>query len=255
MKRVLSAPVALLALSTLGTAAAKAADVYPPGPAPLQAGPGPIQPSYPPVVAPYPPVVAPIPFCWTGFFVGANFGFAWVNDDFVDRNGNTFTITNSGFIGGGQVGYNYQIGNFVFGAEWMFDATSLDLPVVAGISANTKWVTTFAGRFGWAWDRWLAYGKVGGGVVGTDITIANLNGGSVTTSNDNTGLLVGAGVEWAFAPSWTVKLEYDFLALNSLPVISTTAPAIVVDSSGNNHNLQMFTVGVNYLFNWGPLRY
>jgi opacity protein-like surface antigen len=107
MKRVLSAPVALLALSTVGIAAAKAADVYP-GPAP---GPGPIQPSYPPVVAPYPPVVAPIPFCWTGFFVGGNLGFAWVNEDMVDSNGNTFSITNNAFIGGGQVGYNYQLGN------------------------------------------------------------------------------------------------------------------------------------------------
>jgi len=253
MKRVLSAPVALLALSTLGTAAAKAADVYP-GPAP---GPGPIQPSYPPVVAPYPPVVAPIPFCWTGFFVGGNLGFAWVDEDIIDSNGNTFSITNNGFIGGGQVGYNYQIGNFVFGAEWMFDGTSLNLPTVGGISATTKWVTTFAGRFGYAWGRWLGYGKVGGGMVGTDVTIANLtNGGSVNTSNDNTGWLVGTGVEWAFAPNWTVKLEYDFLGLNSLPVISTTGPATVVaNGSGNNHNLQMFTVGVNYLFNWGPLSY
>jgi outer membrane immunogenic protein len=253
MKRVLSAPVALLALSTVGIAAAKAADVYP-GPAP---GPGPIQPSYPPVVAPYPPVVAPIPFCWTGFFVGGNLGFAWVNEDMVDSNGNTFSITNNAFIGGGQVGYNYQLGNFVFGAEWMFDGTSLNLPAVGGISANAKWVTTFAGRFGWAWDRWLAYGKVGGGVVGTDVTITNLtNGGSATTSIGNTGWLVGTGVEWAFAPNWTVKLEYDFLGLNSLPVVSTTAPATVVaNSSSNNHNLQMFTVGVNYLFNWGPPRY
>jgi len=90
-------------------------------------------------------------------------------------------------------------------------------------------------------------------MVGTDVTIANLtNGGSVNTSNDNTGWLVGTGVEWAFAPNWTVKLEYDFLGLNSLP----TAPATVVaNGSGNNHNLQMFTVGVNYLFNWGPLSY
>src|SRR5215510_5384423 len=48
--------------------------------------------------------------------------------------------------------------------------------------------------------------------------------------------LVGTGVEWAFAPNWTVKLEYDFLGLNSLPVISTTGPATVVaNGSGNNH--------------------
>jgi outer membrane immunogenic protein len=213
------------------------------GPAPVPVGPGPIPPSYA-------PVVAAIPFCWTGFYVGANLGFAWINQDFVDPAGNTFSLTNSGFIGGGQLGYNYQIGNFVFGAEWMFDGTSLNLPIVGGVSTNTQWVTTFAGRFGWAWDRWLVYGKAGGAVVGTDVTIASA---SVTTQNDNTGLLAGAGVEWAFAPSWTMKLEYDFLALNNPSTTSTAAAAaLVAEGTVGNRNLQMFTVGVNYLFNWGP---
>ena len=244
MKYVLSAPVAILALSIV-VPAAKAADVPRPEGYPIDNQLG----------APPPPSLVPaIPFCWTGFYIGANLGGAWISEDFVDANGNTFSLSNSGIIGGGQVGYNYQIGNFVLGAEWMFDGTSLNLPVVGGISANTKWVTTFAGRFGWAWNRFLVYGKAGGGLVGTDVTIANLaNGTSVTTSNDNAGLLAGAGVEWAFAPNWTVKLEYDFLALNSLPITSTTAAAAVVaESSPGNRNLQTFTVGVNYVFNWGP---
>jgi len=241
MKRVLLAPVAFLALSAVAPTA-KAADV---AVQPVPVGPGPLQP-------PYPPVAAPIPFCWTGFYVGANLGGAWISEDFVDTSGRTFSLTDSGTIGGGQLGYNYQIGNVVLGAEWMFDATSLNLPVAGGASAKTKWVSTFATRFGWAWDRWFVYGKAGGGLVGTDITIANLmNGASVTTSNDTAGLLAGAGVEWAFAPNWTMKLEYDYLALSSLPVTSTAA-AVVADSSGGNRNLQMFTVGVNYLFNWSP---
>ena len=254
MKGVLSVRVALIALSAVATAA-KAADVYP-GPQPVPVAPGPIQSPYPPVQSPYAPVAyfGPIPYCWTGFYGGANLGFAWIDQDFVDPTGSTFSVTNSGFIGGGQLGYNYQFGNnLVLGAEWMFDGTSLNLPVVGAVSTNTKWVTTFAGRFGWAWDRWLVYGKAGGGVVGTDVTIANpTNGASVTTSNDNTALLAGAGFEWAFAPNWSMKLEYDFLALSNLPVNSTTATTTVVaDSSSNNRNLQMVTVGVNYLFNWG----
>ena len=245
MKYVLSATLAILALSATPPAL-KAADVlYRPIPPAEEPGgvPG----------TSVPPLVPAIPFCWTGFYVGANLGGAWISEDFVDASGNTFSLTNSGIIGGGQVGYNYQIGNFVLGAEWMFDGTSLDLPAVGGMSANTKWVTTFAGRFGWAWNRFLVYGKAGGGLVGTDVTIANpANGTSVTTSNDNAGLLAGIGAEWAFAPNWTVKLEYDFLALNSLPITSTTAAAAVVaESSPGNRNLQTFTVGVNYLFNWG----
>ena len=192
MKCVLSASIALLALSTVAPTA-KAADV----------GLRPVEPDLvrpvgppPPPRPPPPPLVPAIPFCWTGFYIGANLGGAWIGEDFVDANGNTFSLTNSGFVGGGQLGYNYQIGNFVLGAEWTFDGTSLNLPVVGGVSGNTKWVTTFAGRFGWAWNRFLVYGKAGGGLVGTDVTIANVaNGTSVTTSNDNAGVLAGAGVE------------------------------------------------------------
>jgi hypothetical protein len=64
---------------------------------------------------------------------------------------------------------------------------------------------------------WLFYGKVGGGWVGTDdFTITNLTtGASITGSNNgNSGWLVGAGIEWAFAPNWSAKVEYSFLGLD-----------------------------------------
>jgi outer membrane immunogenic protein len=248
MRYVLSATVAILALGAIAPAseAADVAPYMPPPPPPPQIGPPP---------PPPPPIFPGIP-CWTGFYIGANLGGAWIGEDFVDANGNSFSLNNSGFIGGGQLGYNYQFGNVVLGAEWMFDGLSLNLPAVNGnaiaASANAKWITTFAARFGWGWDRWLVYGKAGAGLVGSDVTIANpTTGASVTTSNDNGGLLVGVGGEWAFAPNWTIKLEYDFLALsNTSPTI---AGAVVTDNSGGSgRNLQMFTVGVNYLFNWGP---
>jgi outer membrane immunogenic protein len=62
---------------------------------------------------------------------------------------------------------------------------------------------------------WLFYGKVGGGWVGNNsFTITNVTtGASITTSNNNTnsGWLVGAGIEWAFAPNWSAKIEYNYL--------------------------------------------
>src|SRR6201987_5471495 len=71
--------------------------------------------------APPPP---PLPvFSWTGFYVGANIGGAWANDGFHDTRLLT-NFNNSGngvFIGGGQIGGNYQIGQFVIGGEWDFD--------------------------------------------------------------------------------------------------------------------------------------
>src|ERR1700750_1474456 len=76
------------------------------------------------IKAPPPP---PVPmFSWTGFYVGANIGGAWANDGFHD----TLLLSNfnnagSGvFIGGGQIGGNYQIGQFVIGGEWDFDWAS-----------------------------------------------------------------------------------------------------------------------------------
>src|SRR5262245_22336450 len=83
---------------------------------------------------------------WTGFYVGAHIGGA-------DADG-----LDSGFIGGGQVGYNYQVGRWVFGAEWQMSATSIgksvDAPPFMHAEVNLDWISTLAGRAGYAFDRW-----------------------------------------------------------------------------------------------------
>ena len=75
---------------------------------------------------------------------------------------------------------------------------------------------------------------------------------SVSNSNSNSGWLVGAGIEWAFAPNWTAKVEYDFLGLNNS---TFTVPAGIPVIGGDvitttNRDVQTLTVGINYLFNW-----
>jgi outer membrane immunogenic protein len=223
------------------------------------------------VKSPPPPV--PI-FSWTGFYIGGNIGGAWANNDWRDSLFLTdFNNHNNGvFIGGGQVGGNYQIGQFVIGGEWDFDwaanhnnNTGVIIPGVGSIAVtnNDRWITTVAARFGWAVDRWLVYGKAGGGWVGTNnLTVTNLStGGSLTCGNfsnfscrnSTAGWLVGAGFEYAFANNWTVKLEYEFLGLgNRTFVIPGTAPLLAGDTfTSHNGNVQMVKVGFNYLFNWG----
>ena len=127
----------------------------------------------------------------------------------------------SGFIGGGQLGVNYQFSNIVLGAEWDFDWTSLDATgngrFVPGIgtlqeSANTRWISTLAARFGVVLNNGASlYGKAGGAWVDNNATITNLNtGASISASNRNSGWVVGAGVEWAIAGNWSAKPEYDF---------------------------------------------
>jgi outer membrane immunogenic protein len=229
--------------------------------------------------APPPPPV----FSWTGFYVGANVGGAWSNNRWTDtvlltnfNNGN-----NGVFIGGGQIGGNYQVGQFVIGGEWDFDwagnnnnninNNGVFIPGVGNIVLinNNRWITTVAARFGWAIDQLLLYGKAGGGWVGSNsFSVTNTTTGlsftcgtlGLTNCNNSTGgWLVGAGLEYAFAPNWTVKAEYDYLGLGNrtifIPAGAAFAPFSGDTFTTNNRNVQMVKVGVNYLFNWGAPAY
>src|SRR5262249_59934270 len=126
-------------------------------------------------------------------------------------------------IGARQLRFNYQFGNFVVGIEADFDGVATTNSAGTGVvgpafgtiqvTSNNRWITTVAGRFGVTNGPWLFYGKAGGGWVGNeDFTITNLTtGASITASNNkNSGWLVGAGIEWAFAPNWSAKVEYNF---------------------------------------------
>jgi outer membrane immunogenic protein len=125
------------------------------------------------------------------------------------------------------------------------------------VSVTDNWLTTVAARVGVAVERALFYAKGGGAWVGgNEFTVTNVNNSavSITGSNSSTasGWTAGAGFEYAFAPNWTAKVEYDFVALSNT---SITVPASVgfgtTDTiSTNNHDIQMLTIGFNYLFNW-----
>jgi outer membrane immunogenic protein len=220
----------------------------------------------PPVYAPPPIYVAP-PFSWTGFYIGPNLGGAWSQRNLTDTllGLNLSNVNDKGaFIGGGQLGYNYQFGNFVLGIEADFDGVASTNSPGAGVAGpafgtqvtnNNRWIATLAGRFGITNDTWLFYGKAGGGWVGSDdLTITNtVTGASITVSNNNTnsGWLVGGGIEWAFAPNWSVKIEYDYLGLNSRTFTVPTGGFLAGDTfTTSNPNVQMVKVGANYLFKY-----
>jgi outer membrane immunogenic protein len=225
-----------------------------------------------PVKAPPPP--APV-FTWTGIYVGANIGGAWSDthwtDAFFPTNFNSYQNTSAVFIGGGQIGGNYQIGNFVVGGEWDIDWASNGNPPavpVAGVGSilvnnNNRWITTVAARFGFAVDHSLLYLKAGGGWVGdNNLSITNQTTGVSLTcgssnltncGNNGAGWLIGVGWEYAVTNNWTVKLEYDYLGLGNRTVsVPATAPFLAGDTfTSNSRDVQMVKVGFNYLFNWG----
>jgi outer membrane immunogenic protein len=222
-----------------------------------------LPPSPPRAPAVYTPAVLPV-FNWTGFYIGGNLGGAWTSVHVTDSLGNSWSNTQQGvFTGGGQIGANYQINWFVVGVEADFDwlannhNTSNAVSTSVGalqFSANDRWMATLAARFGVAADNWLFYGKAGGGWVGIgNPTLTNITtGGSISVSNSNstTGWLVGAGVEWAFTPNWTAKLEYDFLGLNDSSFTVAAATPVIGGDVIHTHDVhvQTLTVGINYLF-------
>ena len=240
MVRLLGVLCALICIS----GAALAADL-PPRPAP----------------APYIPAVVPV-YNWTGFYIGGNAGAAWTQINVNDSLGDSWSNSQQAvFAGGGQVGANYQFNWLVVGVEadfeWLANNHNSSSAVDIGgdalqFSANNRWIATVAGRVGVAADNWLFYAKGGGGWVGvnnptlTDVTTGNSI--SVSNSNSNSGWLAGGCIEWAFAPNWTARLEYDFLGLNNRTL---TVPGGIISGdvvTVTNRDVQTLTVGINYLF-------
>jgi outer membrane immunogenic protein len=202
-----------------------------------------------------PPPPPPPPFSWNGFYVGGELGGVFANGTVTDSLfGLSVSTNHDGFIGGGVVGFNYQTTNFVFGVEGDFDGTSLGvtgngIPTALGTlqaSANTDWVSSLTGRIGVAADRVLFYLKGGGGWVRNTASITNLNtGASVSASNNNSGWLIGGGLEWAFASNWSTKIEFDYLGLNSLSWNSVLFPNETFNAS---RNISMLKAGLNFRF-------
>ena len=257
MKRFLLASVALCVGAG---SAALAADLPPPMAPPPRAP------------AMYVPVV-PL-YNWSGFYIGGNLGAGWnsggsVSDTFAS------TFTGSGqttkFLGGGQVGVNYEFwGGVVIGAEAMFDwlpnttntftataGPTAPVPAtVASATFNNRWLTTATGKLGYAWDRVLLYGKAGGAWVGANNPNLTVGGAGQTLSSSTTnnfGWTAGVGVEWAFAGNWSARAEYDFIGLQNQTVTVAAGGPFGGDTINiNNRNISMFTAGLNYKFGgWG----
>ena len=240
------------ALLFVVTSAALAADL--PAPAPIP-----------------PPAYLPPVYNWTGFYIGGNLGAGWSglsSTNFSDTLGSTFTApTNVQFLGGGQVGANYQFSNgVVIGAEAMFDwlsnsqnatvtATDPTGSVAANIgTSNARWMTTVSGRLGYAWDRVLLYAKGGGAWVATNrpaISVAGTPASFSSISNStSSGYTAGFGVEWAFSGNWSVRAEYAYIGLPSQS--STVTPGTPTFGGDvitfSNRNISMVTGAVNYKF-------
>ena len=188
-------------------------------------------------------------YSWTGFYIGINGGGGFGNSNWLDPVlGNSGNFNTSGFLIGGTVGANYQIGQFVLGIEGDGDWQNLDGTTTGGscvgqgCETKSNWLATVRGRAGYAWDRVLFYGTGG-------VAFANVQAGAGAlpfSSSTQTGWTAGAGVEYAFAPNWTAKVEYLYVDLGSFNCGLNCGNGLVTDNVSLHTNI--LRAGVNYRF-------
>jgi outer membrane immunogenic protein len=235
----------------------------------------------------------PSAFDWTGLYFGGHIGGGWVDNAFSDFSGGppgfggpgnqvlvTQSTNSSGFLGGAQGGYNYQIGRLVLGSEFDFSWASLNGTSTANyadfiadptnksqsLSADTDWIGTATTRLGVARNNWLFYSKFGAAWVNTSYTQNNnhfTTGFDIfdgTGSKTLIGWTVGTGIEWAFLNNWTAKLEYDYIDLgtNAITISGTRDPGQTYASplsftTNNYQSISEVKFGLNYKLNPGWL--
>jgi outer membrane immunogenic protein len=215
--------------------------------------------------APPPPPPLPV-FSWTGCYIGGHIGGGWGHKTVsaptlapgISVSGNT-----SGFLGGGQVGCDYQFApNWVVGIEGAGSAGDINGDINATIfgvngtgHARSDWLASATGRLGWGWDRWLFYAKGGVAWVGDKYSAdVPLFLEHLEASETRTGWTIGGGVEWAFWNAWSAKLEYDYYDFGTRTLsFSGTIFAIPEIVPGINISQRISTLkfGIDYRFNWG----
>ena len=215
-----------------------------------------------------PPVyVPPIPvFSWTGFYVGAQAGYAFGRETSVFVPGfvgaavlPTFGASPSGFIGGGHVGYNLSTQSFPFlggfggsggiiGLEGDVDGTTAHkvYPLLGASQGVFNTIQgSIRGRIGFAYDRVLFY-ATGGAAFGEFKNSTSFAGFTDLTDTTRVGYTVGGGIEYAITNNWSARVEYrysDFGTVNQPLVV--TAPGF---SLSHRETQQRVQVGVSYKF-------
>ena len=199
-------------------------------------------------------VAAPVA-TWTGCYVGGNAGAGWGRAQITDNaTGAGVSGTNTGFVGGGQIGCDYQFaGGFVVGVRDMFDGTSLKSSSTfsAGnfvndtASSKTTWFNTLTARIGYAVvPSTLIYFQGGGAWTRTTQGITDPTGAQLGQfANNKGGYVVGGGAEYMFAPNWSTFAEYNYMNFGTNSGTTTTGIPVSL-----KHDTQTFLVGLNYRF-------
>ncbi len=197
-----------------------------------------------------PPVYKGVPrsvvsyYNWSGFYTGVFVGYGT-----AESRWETIGIESKpkGWLAGGTLGYNFQTGSVVWGIEgdiaWT-DVKGSTANVACGVAStcetSNRWLSTFRGRVGYAFDRFLPYVTFGGAYGDVRSSIAPAG---ISASTTRLGWTAGAGLEYALMGNWTTKIEYLYVDLG------TFNPGFVAPVVGNiTFKEHALWVGLNYKF-------
>ena len=166
---------------------------------------------------------------WAGLYVGVNGGYG-ANAASVPSGG----LDPAGGFGGGQIGYNVQRGNIVFGLE--ADIEGADISDTAGrVTSKMDWFGTVRGRAGYTVGQALVYGT--GGFAYGNVTNTGW------PSETQTGWVAGGGVEYKINPTWSAKAEYQYLDLDAT---DAAGAGRLGDARLDRTQVNTVRVGLNY---------
>ncbi|NIK46861.1 outer membrane protein [Variibacter gotjawalensis] len=196
--------------------------------------------------------IAVIAQSWNGFYVGANVGYGWGRvGQVIDLSGpvNLGSFPIDGITGGAQIGYTMQIApNWILGIEADIQGASIgattDRFAFTTRSEVDVWGTV-RGRLGYAVGNALIYGTGGFAWAGQEFQV----GAAPALSNTHVGWAAGGGLEYAFAPNWSAKVEYLYARFGR----EDYDFGRFVDPTRVNLELQTVRLGVNYRFGGGPI--
>ena len=205
---------------------------------------------------------APPPYVWTGCYIGGNVGAAFAHVDVTDvTTGVSGSRTSdTGFAGGGQIGCDYQMSQWVIGFRNIIDGTSISngATITDGVFSGTvnskvHWFDALTARGGFlVQPNVLLYAQGGAAWTSWDITATNGAGVQVAgiSGGNRTGWTVGGGVEWMFIPHWSVFVEYNYMGFGTRSNAATVCGVggCTADTFSAKANLQNALIGVNYKF-------
>jgi outer membrane immunogenic protein len=208
------------------------------------------------------PIMAPM-YDWSGFYIGGNGGWGTSRDCRSNVTAVLFLgcYDADGAVAGGQIGYRWQTGAWVFGLEAQGDWADLSGSTqnlgnrVNHIHSKMDAFGLFTGQVGYAWNNVLLYVKGGAAITSTsyDFIVNATNLTAASFNDDNRwSPTVGVGLEFGFAPNWSVGVEYDHIFAGRRDVTFVTPAGVALAATYNTGgDTDLVMARINYRFGWG----